>query len=85
VLFALGIRHVGETVSKKIAMRFRSIDELINADLEEITGVEEIGPKIASSIKSYLSDPENIEIINRLRKAGVQLKSESEGQLRGTS
>jgi len=50
VLFALGIRHVGETVSKKIAMRFRSIDELINADLEEITGVEEIGPKIASSI-----------------------------------
>lgn len=83
VLFALGIRHVGETVSKKIAMRFRSIDELINADLEEITGVEEIGPKIASSIKSYLSDPENIEIINRLRKAGVQLKSESEETVAG--
>jgi len=83
VLFALGIRHVGETVSKKIAMRFRSIDDLINADLEEITGVEEIGPKIASSIKSYLSDPENIEIINRLRKAGVQLKSESEETVAG--
>jgi DNA ligase (NAD+) len=76
VLFALGIRHVGETVARKISMRFRSIDELINAEIEELTGVEEIGPKIASSIKSYLSDPENIEIINRLRNAGIHFKGE---------
>ncbi|HNR41867.1 MAG TPA: NAD-dependent DNA ligase LigA [Bacteroidales bacterium] len=78
VLFALGIRHVGETVAKKISVRFRSIDKLISAGISEITEVEEIGPKIALSIKSYLNNPENIELINRLRSAGVQLESEAE-------
>lgn len=83
VLFALGIRHVGETVAKKITARFRSIDELISAGMDELTDVEEIGPGIASSIKSYLDDTENIEIIERLRTAGIQLKSEAEEAVAG--
>ncbi len=72
VLYALGIRHVGETVAKTLASRFRDIDALINANMEELTEVNEIGPKIASSIISYFSDPENLEIINRLKKSGIR-------------
>src|SRR5512133_2066989 len=55
VLFALGIRHVGETVAKTIAGRFRTIDEVINASAAQLTGVYEIGPKIAASIVSYFA------------------------------
>jgi DNA ligase (NAD+) len=76
VLFALGIRQVGETVAKTIASRFNSIDDLISAKEEELTSVREIGPRIAGSIKSYLSDSENLEIIERLRKAGIKLKGD---------
>ncbi len=83
VLFALGIRHVGETVARKISTKFRSIDELINAEIEELTATEEIGPKIASSIKSYFIDPENIEIISRLRNAGIHLRGETEETVSG--
>jgi DNA ligase (NAD+) len=78
VLFALGIRHVGETVAKTISMKFRTIDELINADPEQLTSVHEIGPKIAASIVSYFSDKENIEIINRLRLKGIRFSQENE-------
>jgi DNA ligase (NAD+) len=77
VLFALGIRHVGETVAKTIAARFNNIDELMRATMEDLTEITEIGPKIASSIISYFADPENIELIERLRAAGVQLSSRS--------
>jgi DNA ligase (NAD+) len=76
VLFALGIRHVGETVAKTIAKEFSSIEELINADPEKLTQVREIGPRIAASIRNYFSDPENLEIINRLRIKGIKFKSE---------
>ena len=72
VLFALGIRHVGETVAKTIAERFRSIESLTGASTEELTAVREIGPKIAASIVSYFSDKENLEILERLRQAGVK-------------
>jgi len=72
VLFALGIRHVGETVAKTISNKFRTIDDLINADPEQLTSVNEIGPKIAASIIAYFSDKENIEIISRLKLAGVR-------------
>lgn len=71
VLFALGIRHVGETVAKTISGRFRSIDDLIKANHEQLTSVREIGPKIAMSIIAYFSDNENLEIINRLRLVGI--------------
>jgi DNA ligase (NAD+) len=76
VLYALGIRHVGETVSKTIAKKFSSLDELIATTVEELTAVPEIGPKIASSIVAYFSDKENLEIIKRLRISGLKFKSD---------
>jgi DNA ligase (NAD+) len=76
VLFALGIRHVGETVAKTIAEKFRSIDELITASLEELTSIREIGPKIASSIISFFADEDNILIINRLKSYGLKFNEE---------
>lgn len=85
VLYALGIRHVGETVAKTLASRFRSLDELMTANEETLTGVREIGPKIASSIISYFSDPENVEIIRRLKLTGIQLSGEISDQGRGSS
>jgi DNA ligase (NAD+) len=78
VLFALGIRHVGETVARTISGRFRTIDDLINAGIEQLTAIPEIGPKIASSIVAYFSDRENLEIINRLRLAGIKFINEKE-------
>jgi DNA ligase (NAD+) len=77
VLYALGIRHVGETVAKTLASRFRSLDKLMAANEENLTGVREIGPKIASSIVTFFSDPENIEIIRRLKSTRIKLSGET--------
>jgi DNA ligase (NAD+) len=85
VLFALGIRHVGETVAKTIASRFRTIDELINADLEQLTSVYEIGPKIAASIVAYFSDADNLEMIKRLKSTGIRFSNENESSPAGNS
>ena len=78
VLFAIGIRHVGETIAKTISARFRSIDDLIEADPEQLTSVREIGPKIAASIVAYFSDKENLEIIKRLKSVGIKLSDDKE-------
>jgi DNA ligase (NAD+) len=78
VLFALGIRHVGETVAKTIAGKFRTIEELISATPEQLTSVNEIGPKIAASIISFMADNDNINIISRLKSYGLQLASSGE-------
>lgn len=78
VLFALGIRHVGETVAKTLATKFGSIDELIDADYEMLTSTNEIGQKIATSIILFFSDKQNIEIINRLKSAGLKFSNEQE-------
>jgi len=85
VLFALGIRHVGETVAKTISGRFRTIDDLIKADPEQLTSVREIGPKIAASIIAYFSDKENLEIINRLKSIGIKLSDDKETSRTGNS
>ncbi|MCX6325837.1 MAG: NAD-dependent DNA ligase LigA [Bacteroidia bacterium] len=85
VLFALGIRHVGETVAKTITGRFRTIDDLINADPEQLTSVREIGPKIAASIVAYFADKENLEIINRLKSNGIKFSDDKETRLTGNS
>ncbi len=85
VLFALGIRHVGETVAKTIASRFKTIDDLINADVEQLTDVYEIGPKIAASIVAYFSDEDNLEMIKRLKSAGINFSSGSESAPPGNS
>ena len=79
VLFALGIRHVGETVAKTLSKEFRSIDELIAADPEQLTTVNEIGPKIAGSIIAYFADEENKEIIRRLKNYGIKFSGEMTG------
>jgi len=81
VLFALGIRFVGETVAKKLAAHFKSIDALQHATYEELLEVEEIGDKIAQSVIQFFSDPKNLEIIQRLKAAGVQMSVSEENQL----
>jgi len=74
VLFALGIRFVGETVAKKLAKSFASIDELEQSTQERLVFVDEIGEKIAKSILNYFLVPLNIDIVNRLKNYGLQLK-----------
>lgn len=75
VLFALGIRMVGETTAKKIARRYRSIDLLQWATHEQLTAIDDVGDQIADNIIAYFNDLRNLEIINRLRAAGVQMES----------
>jgi len=74
VLYALGIRYVGETVAKKLASHFGSIDAIRNASLEELTAVDEIGERIAGSLKEYFSIPVNIEILNKLKTYGLRFQ-----------
>ena len=80
VLFALGIRMVGETTAKKIARRFPSIDQLQWANVEQLTAIDDVGEQIAKNIIAYFNDLSNLEIINRLREAGVQMESQEEEQ-----
>ena len=82
VLFALGIRFVGETVAKKIARSFKSIDEVEQATLETLVNIDEIGEKIAQSIVSYFANPLNRSLVDRLKEAGLQF-SRSEEDLSG--
>ena len=80
VLFALGIRMVGETTAKKIARRFPSIDQLQWATMEQLTAIDDVGEQIANNIIAYFNSLSNLEIINRLRQAGVQMESQEEEQ-----
>ncbi len=73
VLFGIGIKHVGETVAKKLAKNFESIEALQKASLEELMQVEDIGLKIAESIQLYFANPENVLMIERLKQYGIQL------------
>jgi len=72
VLFALGIRYVGETVAKKLAKHFKSLDNLTNARLEDLMTVDEVGDRIAGSIIEYFSNPVHTDIILRLKQAGLK-------------
>ncbi|HCN11761.1 MAG TPA: NAD-dependent DNA ligase LigA [Chryseobacterium sp.] len=74
VLFAIGIRHVGETVAKKLAKNFHSIDKLINAELSEIANVDDVGEKIAESILEFFNKEKNKLIIDRLKNVGLQFE-----------
>ena len=80
VLFALGIRMVGETTAKKIAKRFRSIDALQWASKDELMGIEDVGEQIADNIVAYFADIRNLEIITRLQAAGLQMADVSNQQ-----
>ncbi len=75
VLFALGIRFVGETTAKSLAAHFRTIDELMAANTDELIQAEDIGTTIAESIVEYFAQKDNLEIVARLRKAGLQFAS----------
>ena len=78
VLYALGIRYVGETVAKKIALHLRSIDKLAGSDVDELIEVEEIGDIIAESIYRYFNNEKNRELISRLKNAGIQFEIKEE-------
>ena len=80
VLVALGIRFVGETAAKKLAKAFGSIEALEVATKEQLMEVDEIGEKIAQSVVTYFSLPANIEIINRLKEAGLQMEKQAEDE-----
>lgn len=82
VLFALGIRFVGETVAKKLANSFVSIEALESATLDDLVGVDEIGPRIAQSVRAYFENEQNRNLIKRLEEAGVQMRI-SEDRLSG--
>ena len=79
VIFALSIRFVGETVAKKLAKSFPSIDDLMNASKEQIVAIHEIGERIADSVVEFFADPENRARVEKLRAAGLQMElAESE-------
>ena len=78
VLFALGIRFVGETVAKKIARSFNNIEEIENANMETLMNIDEIGEKIAMSINGYFANPANRELVERLKSAGLQFARTAE-------
>jgi DNA ligase (NAD+) len=75
VLYALGIRYVGETVAKKLAKHYKSIDAIAQASIMDLILVDEIGDKIAQSVVQFFENQENIRIIDRLKSYGVQLES----------
>ena len=74
VLFSMGIRHVGETVASKLANHFCSIENLINSSYDDLVSVEEIGEKIVKSINHYFKNPQNLLIIEKLSKEGINFK-----------
>lgn len=80
VLFALGIKYVGETTAKLIAKAMGNIDNIISASVEELTDIEEVGSKIAISIKDFFSDERNISIINKLKEYGLQFEQEKQSE-----
>jgi DNA ligase (NAD+) len=78
LLFALGIRHVGSHVAEVLARRFRSMDRLAVAGEEELRAIAEVGPTIAESVKAFFSEPRNLQLIQRLKGAGVNMEEEVE-------
>ena len=80
VLFALGIRFVGETAAKKLAKAFGNIEALEQASLEQLMEVDEIGEKIAQSVVTYFSLPANRELVERLKDAGLQMARQEEDE-----
>ena len=76
LLYALGIRHVGETVAKKLASHFKSIENLIKANFDDLILVDEIGDKIANSLVDFFNDSYNMKLIDRLKEIGLNFKSD---------
>ena len=84
VLYAIGIRHVGETTAKKIAKKVKSLEVMINATKEELLSIDEVGEIIAESISVFFADEKNKEIITRLKNAGLKFELSEEQQMAGS-
>ncbi len=82
VVFALGIRHVGERMAQVLAARFKSLDALAGAGEKELMNVEDVGPKVAESIRFFFAQPENRELIRRLKDAGLNMRAREQGAAR---
>ena len=80
LIYALGIRHVGQRVARVLAARYISLDELIHAQEEELTAIDEIGPKIAASIRHYFQEEQTTRLLEKLRNAGVNFRRIEDGQ-----
>ncbi len=78
VLYAIGIRHIGETTAKKLAYKFKNIDALVKAGEAELLETGDVGEVIARSIREYLSDKKNLEIISRLKRKGLNFELSGE-------
>jgi len=78
LLFALGIRFVGETVAKKLAKAFKNMDALAVASLEDLTSVDEVGIKIAESVVAYFASPSNLKLVENLKEAGLKMEISNE-------
>jgi len=85
VLYALGIRYVGETVARKLAESFGSMEELMRAEKEQLTEVDEIGERIAESVVSFFTDPQNREMIGELKAQGLQFRMEKKEEAAGNA
>lgn len=85
VLFALGIRFVGATVAKRLARSFRNIDALMNATYEQLVAVDEIGERIAASVREFFSAPDNRELVGKLKSAGLSFEVEQDGAPEGNT
>ena len=83
LLFALGARHVGSRVAELLSQRFGGIDAIAGADSELLVDVDEIGPKIAESVEAFFNEQQNLEIIARLKAAGVKTTAVSAGEVNG--
>ncbi len=81
VLFAIGIRYVGETVARKLALHFKNIDAIIDANEEELKLAENIGEKVAASIFAYFRKPGNLLLIEKLKAAGLNMVAEKQPEL----
>jgi DNA ligase (NAD+) len=78
LIFALGIRFVGERTAQALATHFSSIDALSHAGREELLQIQDVGPKVAESIVFFFDQPENVELVRRLKQAGIQFKDKTE-------
>jgi DNA ligase (NAD+) len=80
VLYSLGIRYVGETVARKLAEAYLSMENLMEASQEALEQVDEIGERIAQSVRFYLHDERNLQLVGRLKSAGLQFEMEAPGE-----
>ena len=80
LIFGLGIRHVGERTAESLAEAFRSMEEMMGATVEELEAIDEIGPRIAESVRAFFSSSKNIMLIEKLRESGLCLKQRRENE-----